>query len=215
MIGKPRLLLVDDHQLLLDGMRVALEPRYDIVGAVTSGLEVLPSCRRLLPDAVLLDLSLPDKGGLEIIEDLHDELPDIRILVITMHADRIMADASLKSGAHGFMPKDSDMTELQRGLDVVLGGGKFVSERISKQANLRAYPPNTAVGLAQLTPRQRLIVRMIGEGRRTAEIAAELGVSPPTVTFHRQAIRRALGIDSEWGLVRYSILVRMSEAEEQ
>ena len=213
MTEKRRLILVDDHQLLLDGLRLALESRYEIVAAITSGLEVLPACRRLTPDAVLLDLSLPDRGGLEIIEDLHDELPATRILVITMHADRIMADASLQSGAHGFMPKDSDVAELHHALDVVLGGGKFVSDRIHKQANLRGYPPNAAVGLAQLTPRQRLIVRMIGEGRRSAEIAAEIGVTPPTVTFHRQAIRRALGIDSEWGLVRYSILVRMSEEE--
>ena len=93
----------------------------------------------------------------------------------------------------------------------MLAGERFVSSRIPKHASLRAYPPDSAVGLAQLTPRQRKIVHLIGEGRRTADIAAELGVTVPTITFHRQMIRKTLGIDTEWGLLRYAILVRMSE----
>jgi DNA-binding NarL/FixJ family response regulator len=210
---KPRILLVDDHQLLLEGLRLALQNEYDVVGALTSGAAVLPACRELAPDAVLLDLSLPERSGLEIIADLQAELPAIRILVITMHADRVMADASLQSGAHGFVPKDSGIPELKTALQAVLAGERFVSGRIPKHASLRAYPPDSAVGLAQLTPRQRKIVHLIGEGKRTADIAADLGVTVPTITFHRQVIRKALGIDSEWGLLRYAILVRMSEEQ--
>jgi len=210
---KPRILLVDDHQLLLEGLRLALQNEYVVVGALTSGAAVLPACRELAPDAVLLDLSLPERSGLEIIADLQEELPAIRILVITMHADRVMADASLQSGAHGFVPKDSGIPELKTALQAVLAGERFVSGRIPKHASLRAYPPDSAVGLAQLTPRQRKIVHLIGEGKRTADIAADLGVTVPTITFHRQVIRKALGIDSEWGLLRYAILVRMSEEQ--
>jgi len=211
--GKRRILLVDDHQLLLEGLRLALQDEYEVVGALTSGSAVLPTCRELVPDAVLLDLSLPDRSGLEIIADLQAELPAIRILVITMHADRVMADASLQSGAHGFVPKDSGIPELRTALKAVLAGERFVSSRIPKHASVRAYPPDSAVGLAQLTPRQRKIVHLIGEGKRTADIAAELGVTVPTVTFHRQAIRKTLGIDTEWGLLRYAIVVRMSEEQ--
>lgn len=213
MSRKRRILLVDDHQLLLEGLRLALQDEFEIVGALTSGSAVLPACRELAPDAVLLDLSLPDRSGLEIIADLQAELPAIRILVITMHADRVMADASLQSGAHGFVPKDSGIPELKTALQAVLAGERFVSSRIPKHASLRAYLPDSAMGLAQLTPRQRRIVRLIGEGKRTADIAAEIGVTVPTVTFHRQVIRKALGIDTEWGLLRYAILVRMSEEQ--
>lgn len=213
MSDKRRILLVDDHQLLLEGLRLALQDEFEIVGALTSGTAVLPACRELAPDAVLLDLSLPDRSGLEIISDLQAELPQIRILVITMHADRVMADASLQSGAHGFVPKDSAMPELKAALRAILAGERFVSSRIPRLGSLRAYPPDTAVGLAQLTPRQRRIVHLIGEGKRTADIAADLGVTLPTITFHRQVIRKTLGIDTEYGLLRYSILVRMSGEE--
>lgn len=213
MSGKRRILLVDDHQLLLEGLRLALEDEYEIVGALTSGAPVLASCRELHPDAVLLDLSLPDRSGLEIIADLQAELPAIRILVITMHADRVMADASLQSGAHGFVPKDAGIPELRTALQAILAGERFVSSRIPKHGSLRAYPPDSAVGFAQLTPRQRKIVHLIGEGKRTADIASEIGVTVPTVTFHRQAIRKTLGIETEWGLLKYAILVRMSEEQ--
>jgi DNA-binding NarL/FixJ family response regulator len=211
--GKRRILLVDDHQLMLEGLRLALQDRYEIVGGLTSGAAVLPACRELLPEAILLDLSLPDRSGLEILADLQAELPAIRILVITMHADRVIADAALQSGAHGFVPKDSGMPEVELALETVLAGGRYVSDRIPRHGMGRPYPPGIAVGMAQLTPRQRHIVHLIGEGKRTADIAAEIGVTPPTVTFHRHSIRKALGIDTEWGLVKYAILVRMSEEE--
>lgn len=213
MNPRRRILLVDDHLLMLEGLRLALQDKYEIVGALTSGAAVLPACRQLAPEAVLLDLSLPDRSGLEILADLRAELPGIRILVITMHADRVIADAALQSGAHGFVPKDSGMPEVELALETVLGGERYVSDRIPRHGTGRPYPPGIAVGLAQLTPRQRHIVHLIGGGKRTADIAAEIGVTPPTVTFHRQSIRKALGIDTEWGLVKYAILVRMSEEE--
>ena len=213
MSPRPRLVLVDDHQLLLESLRLALQSDYDIVATATEGLAVLPLCREVRPDAILLDLSLRDRSGLEIIADLRSELPAIRIVVITMHADRIMADASLESGAHGFVPKDAGIPELISAVNAVLQGNRFVSDRIPKHPTSRSTEPDLAMGLAQLTPRQRRIVRMIGEGRRTADIAADIGVSVPTVTFHRSLIRKALGLDSEWSLLKYAILVRMSEQE--
>jgi DNA-binding NarL/FixJ family response regulator len=214
MTARPRLLLVDDHQLLLEGLRLALQDQYDIVGTCTTGEAVLPACLELKPDAVLLDLSLPDRSGLEIIADLRVESPETKVIIVTMHADRIMADASLQSGAHGFVPKDAGITELQIALEEVLAGRRFVSELVPKHATY-AGSADIGFGLSQLTPRQRQIVRMLGEGKRTADIARELNVSPHTVTFHRVAARKALGMDSEWSLVRYAILIRMSEQEER
>ncbi len=214
MTPKPRLFLVDDHQLLLEGLKLALQDQYDIVGTCTTGEAVLPACLELKPDVVLLDLSLPDRSGLEIIADLRAEVPETRIIIVTMHADRIMADASLQSGAHGFVPKDAGVTELRNALDEVLAGRRFVSELVPKHTSYSSAG-ETGVGLLQLTPRQRQIVRMLGEGKRTADIAQELNVSHHTVTFHRAAARKALGMDSEWSLVRYAILVRMSEQDER
>ncbi len=210
---RPRLFLVDDHQLLLEGLKLALQGRYEIVGTATAGNDVVNSCRDLRPDAVVLDLSLPDRSGLEIIADLHAELPDIKILVVTMHADRVMADASLQTGAHGFLPKDAGIPELTTALNRVLAGGRVISDRIPKQGTSASSFSDAALGLAQLTPRQRKIVHLIAEGKRTADIAVEIGCSAATVSFHRMGIRKALGLPSEFALLRYALLVRLSEQE--
>lgn len=209
---KPKLFLVDDHQLLLTGLRLALEKEFDIVGTTQTGADVVEGCRTFSPDVVLLDLSLPDRSGLEVITDLHAELPGIKILVVTMHADRIMADASLQSGAHGFVPKDAGIPELKVAIAAVLAGERFVSDRVPKKSR-RFAPGDAALGLSRLTPRQRQIVRFLGEGKSSADIAALVHLKPETITFHRGRIRQILGIDSEWGLVRYALLVRMSEEE--
>jgi len=210
---RPRLFLVDDHQLLLEGLRLALQDRYDIVGTANAGAGVVKSCERLKPDAVVLDLSLPDRSGLEIIADLRAELPGVKILVVTMHADRVMADASLQTGAHGFLPKDAGIPELTAALTRILAGGKIVSDRIPKLGSTRPTLADAALGLAQLTPRQRKIVHLIGEGKRSVDIADEIGCSAATVAFHRMGIRKALGLQSEFALLRYALLVRLSEQE--
>lgn len=210
---RPRLFLVDDHQLLLEGLKLALQERYEIVGTATAGNDVVNSCRDLRPDAVVLDLSLPDRSGLEIIADLRAELPDIKILVVTMHADRVMADASMQTGAHGFLPKDSSIPELTMALNRVLAGGRVVSDRIPRLGTTGSTLADAALGLAQLTPRQRKIVHLIAEGKRTADIAADIGCSAATVSFHRMGIRKALGLQSEFALLRYALLVRLSEQE--
>lgn len=210
---RPRLFLVDDHQLLLEGLKLALGERYHIVGTATGGIGVVESCRELKPDVILLDLSLPDRSGLEIIADLHAELPAIRIIVVTMHADRVMADASLQTGAHGFLPKDAGIPELADAITRVLAGERVISNRIPKVVTTRSTLADAALGLGQLTPRQRKIVHLIGEGQRTADIAGVLGCSAATVSFHRMSIRKALGLQSEFALLRYALLVRLSEQE--
>ena len=141
------------------------------------------------------------------------ELPDIKILVVTMHADRVMADASIQTGAHGFLPKDAGIPELTSALTRILAGHRVVSDRIPKLLTTRSTVADAALGLAQLTPRQRKIVHLIGEGKRTADIAGEIGCSAATVSFHRMGIRKALGLQSEFALLRYALLVRLSEQE--
>jgi DNA-binding NarL/FixJ family response regulator len=210
---RPRLYLVDDHQLLLEGLKLALQEKYDIVGTANAGAGVVSACLELRPDAVVLDLSLPDRSGLEIIADLRTEVPEVKILVVTMHADRVMADASLQTGAHGFLPKDAGIPELTAALARVLAGERVVSDRIPRLGTTRPTLADAALGLAQLTPRQRRIVHLIAEGKRTADIAAEIGCSAATVSFHRMGIRKALGLQSEFALLRYALLVRLSEQE--
>ncbi|HEU5218625.1 MAG TPA: response regulator transcription factor [Gemmatimonadales bacterium] len=207
MNQKPKLLLVDDHHLVLEGFRLELEEEFKIVGMLASGIPVLEECRRLEPDLVLLDLSLPDRGGLEVVMDLQRGAPAVKILVVTMHADPVLADAVMEAGAQGFVPKDAEVSELRTAIREVLAGQRYLSPLI----NERGYYTQVelAFGFSQLTPRQQEIVKLLGEGKSSARIAAELAVSPNTVTFHRVRIRKVLGIPTEWGLMRYALLVRM------
>jgi DNA-binding NarL/FixJ family response regulator len=209
---RPRLLLVDDHHLVLEGLRLELQDEYEIAGMVATGEEVLDACRRLHPHCVLLDLGLPGRSGLEVILDMHAEFPEIKIIVVTMYRDRVLAEAALQSGAQGFVPKDAGPAELKVALTEVLGGGRYLSPLVPKHGPRHA-PGAVAFGLAKLTPRQRQVVELIGDGMSTERIAQELHLSHWTVTFHRTRIRKALGLDTEWSLLRYAILVRMSETE--
>ena len=210
--ARPRLVIVDDHRLLVQGLQEMLGRRYDVVGVAYAGDELLELLRHRPADALLLDLSLPGRGGLELLPEIRALQPDLRVLVVTMHTDRILAEAALAAGATGFVPKDAGMDELERALESVLAGRKFISDRVP--------PVSHGVGLdaihaslARLTPRQQTILRLIGNGKTSAEIAAKLGLTESTVTFHRQRIRRALGLASEWELVRQAILVEVASRD--
>ena len=209
--ARPRLLLVDDHHLVLEGFRLELQDEFEIVGMLDQGARVLDECQRLTPDVVLLDLSLPDRGGLEVVMDLQNGAPDVKVLVVTMHIDPVLSDAAIEAGAMGFVPKDADVSELRTAIREVFAGRRYTSPLIAHRA--MAYSQmELALGFSRLTPRQQEIVRLLGDGKSTARIANELHVSPNTVTFHRVRIRKVLEIPTEWGLMRYALLVRMSRA---
>jgi DNA-binding NarL/FixJ family response regulator len=160
------------------------------------------------PDAITLDLGLPDRGGLEAIADLRAAAPEARLLVVSMHTDRALADAALHAGAAGYVPKDAGIPELESALGEVLAGRRYLSPRLPRRGPKSGIDA-VQLGLGRLTPRQQEIVRLMGDGHNTAEIAERLHVSLNTVAFHRKRIRKALGIDTELGLVRYALLVQV------
>ena len=209
---RARLILADDHHLLVQGMRSLLEARFDVVAVAHSGAELLAVLERTDADCLLLDLAMPDHNGLELMPDIKALRPDLKVLVVTMHLDRVLADAVLHAGAHGFIPKDSGTEELEAAIRTVLAGRRYVSPRVPK-ISYRVALGAEHEALARLTPRQQEILRLIGLGKTTAEIARTLGVGPSVVSFHRHNTRKALGIESEWGLVRYAILMQVSTAE--
>ncbi len=210
--ARPRLVIVDDHRLLVQGLQQLLGKRYDIAGVAYAGDELLELLRHTPADGLLLDLSLPGRGGLELLPEIRALQPDLRVLVVTMHVDRILAEAALAAGATGFVPKDAGIQELERALETVLAGKPFLSDRvppISHRVGLDAVHAS----LARLTPRQQTILGLIGKGRTSGEIADKLGLTESTITFHRQRIRKILGLASEWELVRHAILVDVASRD--
>lgn len=208
--ARARLILADDHHLLVEALRAMLAKSFSVVGVAHEGDALLALLKKTDADCLLLDLGMPGRNGLELLPDIRSLRPELKVLVVTMHLDRSLADAALQAGAHGFMPKDSGLEELETAIHEVLAGHRYLSPRVPPITN-RMSLGAAHLGLAQLTPRQHEILSMIGDGKTTAEIAEALGLSARTVGFHRTNIRKALGIDSEAGLTRWAVLFRLGE----
>jgi len=212
--GPARIIIADDHAMVVEGMRGMLRQTYTIAAVAHSGTELLAVLATTEADCLLLDLAMPGRNGLDLMPDIRALRPELKVLVVTMHLDRVLADAVLHAGAHGFVPKDSGIEELHAAIRTVLGGDRYVSPRIPRISNKVGLGAMHA-GLARLTPRQQEIVRHLGEGKTSIEIGRVLGLTESTIVFHRKGIRKTLGISSEWELNRFAILVSLGEQEDQ
>jgi DNA-binding NarL/FixJ family response regulator len=211
--SRTRLILADDHHLVAEALKGMLSKRYDVVGVAHGGRELLALLRTLEADCLLLDLSMPERNGLELLPEVRALRPALKILIVTMHLDRGLANATLRAGASGFVPKDSGGEELELAISAVMMGEHYLSPRlpnISYASPLAARHP----AMASLTPRQIEILSMLADGKSTAEMAVAAGLSPATITFHRARLRHKLGITSEGGLVRFAILMQLDADRE-
>jgi DNA-binding NarL/FixJ family response regulator len=206
---RPRLIIADDHRLLVQGLQQMLATRFDVVGVAYAGDELLDLLTTTRADGLVLDLSLPGRSGLELLPDVRRIQPGLRVLVLTMHVDRILAEASLAAGALGFVPKDTGMEELEKALTEVLAGRRYLSPRVPKTSN-RMGLDAVHLSLSHLTPRQQEILRLLGQGRSSAEIAEQYGLTTSAITWHRAHIRKVLGLANEWELARFAILVHLA-----
>ena len=213
MVDLPRALIVEDHPLVAEGLRALLAPYCDMITIETDSRQIESAVTEYQPDLVLLDLSMPHRNGLEALPAVTRAFPHVKIIVVTMHVDRALAELSFAAGAHGFLPKEASADELAEAVRRVTAGERYLSPRVPQKGRTdRGALAEPA--LERLTPRQREILRYVGEGRTAAEIAEKLGLSPRTVEFHRSGIRDALGITSEWGLLHFAIRLRLGTSEE-
>jgi DNA-binding NarL/FixJ family response regulator len=211
MSRRPSVLIAEDHELMSQGLRAMLEDSCRIVGMVSDGRDVVDRVLKGTPDVLLLDLSLPHRTGLDILEELRDVAPGVRVVVVTMHVDAVLVDAALQLGAAAFIPKNADVEELRTAIAEVLEGRRYLSPRLPRQT----YGSTTdRMGFMELTARQREIVRMIGRGLSTADMAASLGISEFTIHAHRKNIRRKLGLQTDFEMLRYAILVQLADDQQ-
>ena len=202
-----RVLLADDHALVRAGIRALLEglEGVAVVAEAGNGGEVLELARKHRPDVVLLDISMPGLGGLEASAQLKQELPEVRVVMLSMHANEEYVLQSLRAGAAGYMLKDSATAELEFALKAVMQGETYLSPPISKQV-VEGYVQRVGAEPApDLTPRQRQVLQLIAEGHSTKEIAYRLELSVKTVETHRAQLMERLQIRDIAGLVRYAI----------
>lgn len=203
-----RIYLVDDHAMLRDGMRAVLEAAgHQVVGEADEPTRALGEVLRLDPDVVLLDLTLGERSGLELLDELHKRQSLQRCIVLTMSLQpRHVADA-LRLGAAGYMLKGSPASELLRAIEQVLQGRRYLGAEVAELAVQALNGEGTADPLSSLSPREKQIVVMVARGQSSAAIGAQLHLSPKTVDTYRSRLMSKLNLPDSAAVVRWAIRV--------
>lgn len=204
-----RVVLADDHALFREGLRLILEsqPDIQIVGEAASGSEAVRQARSVRPHIVVMDLTMPD-GGLEATETIKRELPEIQVLVLTMHDSQEYFFRVLQAGASGYVVKGAHKADLLAAVRAVADGGVYLYPTLAKQLvgdYLRQARGGAADQLATLTAREREVLQFLAEGRTGREIAEQLVLSPATVERHRANLMGKLGLHSRAELIKYAV----------
>ena len=209
--SKIRLLLVDDHPIVLDGIKSHLcaQPEFEVVGDAANGQEALRKAKLVLPDVILMDISMPHMNGLEAIGHLRKQVPNAKILILSMHESKEYIAQVVRSGARGYMLKDSAPAELVAAIKAVHNGEVYFSPSVSKvlvqEMTDSSRRPSDAPPQQHLTDREREVLSLIAEGLLNKQIADRLGIGVRTIETHRERIMRKLEIHTVAGLTKYAI----------
>jgi DNA-binding NarL/FixJ family response regulator len=216
-----RILLVDDHALVRAGIRALLEEieGVTIVAEASNGREAIAMAKATSPGLVVMDIAMEELNGIEAMLQIRAERPEARVLILSMHTTEDFVRRALRSGASGYIVKDSAPLELRMAIESIGRGEVYLSPRVSRHvvSGLMGGPGQGAESsLESLTPRQREILQLVAEGKSTKEIAFKLDVSVKTVETHRTALMERLGIRDVAGLVLYAVrhkLVSLDRSE--
>jgi DNA-binding NarL/FixJ family response regulator len=203
-----RIVLADDHALVREGLKriVADAPDFSVVGEAADGTEVMRAVRELEFDVLVLDLSMPGRSGMELIKLVKAEKPRLRILVLSMHQETQYAVRAIKSGASGYLTKESAPAQLGEAIRKIAAGGAYISAEVAEQLALGAMPgAASAAPHESLSDREFEVFRMLVAGDSVSEIAARLNLSVKTVSTHKANLMQKLGLSNPSELVRYAL----------
>ena len=210
---QPRVFIADDHPLVLEGLRQLLAADTVIVGAAHSGAELLEKVQQAAPDIVLLDVSMPDMNGFELIPSLKKKVPRVRIIIVTMLSEPFYISEGFRAGANGYVLKQSVSAEILTAIRTVMSDHRYVSPDVA--ADIREtlehpwiHPQGYTV---QLTPRQQEVLRMLANGLPVKTIATTMGISEKTVEFHKARIVKQLGLKTVSDLTRFALARGLTE----
>ncbi len=189
-------MLVDDHALVAEGFRALLAAHFDIVAVVNDPLRAVDTFRELRPDVLVLDIAMPGRSGLDVAREVLAEWPTAGIVMLTMHGQHSYVKQALGLGVRGFVLKLADVENLKSAIREVARGDRYVSPE-SRAAVSHPHP--------HLSRRQLEILRMIGQGLTTADMAERLNIGLKTAEYHRQNLRHILGLPSHAAVVRYAV----------
>ena len=203
MTDRPtRVIIVDDHPMVADGIEAILETYDDleVAAVLTNGQEVIDRVEDINPDVILLDLNMPGVNGLSATEIILEKRPETRILILSMHDSPEYISTALNHGAKGYILKDVPTDEIKTAIDTVMAGGEYLCT--GARGSLK---PRTADGAEPLTSREQQILLQLAQGKSNKEVGIALDISVRTVETHRKNIKRKLGISSTAGLTRYAM----------
>ena len=203
---RPRVLIADDHAILLDAFRRLLEPAYEVVGTVTDGQALVQAAETLKPDVILADISMPHLNGLDAAERLLQRVPDVKLLFLTVNEDPETALEAIRRGAAGYLLKKSAAAELFEAIRLVLRGHTYITPAIAKGPTSEFVSAAKRAGPVRgLSLRQREVLQLLAEGKSMKEAADILGVAPRTIAFHKYAMMEQLGFKNGAELVQHAV----------
>jgi len=208
MKNRIKLLVVDDHPVVRKGISSCLsqQQNLEIIGEAGDGREAVRKARELQPDIILMDINMPQMGGLAVTELLRREMPGIKVLILSVNGSAESVLRMVQSGARGYVLKEASPEELVRAVETVQAGESYFSQDVARLAlNQFVRGGGEASGAPQLTPREREVLTQIAEGLSNKEIATQLGVGVRTVETHRERIMRKLDIHNVAGLTKFAI----------
>ena len=207
---KIRILLVDDHKILRDGIRSLLKGYDDmeIVGEAADGRAAIRLVKELSPDVVIMDISMPDLNGIDATRKIIADNPNVRIIALSMHYDKQFISETFKAGASGYLIKDSAFDELEHAVRIVMDGKTYINPQIASlvvESLVSQSTPSRRKAFSLLTEREREVLQHIAEGKSTKQIATDLSVSAKTIESHRRQVMGKLNIRNVADLTKYAI----------
>ena len=200
---RPRILMADDHAMLLDAFRALLEPEFDVVGTVTDGRMLLEAFSRLHPDVVVLDIAMPLLNGLDAGRQLRALRKSVKLIYLTMNPNPDLAGEALRLGASGYVLKSSASHELKQAIHEALRGRSYITPLITRDVVGSLIEHQTS--RHELTIRQREILQLLAEGRSMKDIGAILDITPRTVAFHKYRMMEQLRLKTSAELVQFAV----------
>jgi DNA-binding NarL/FixJ family response regulator len=202
-VSPPLILLADDHRIVAEGLQRLLAPEFTVAEIVDDGRMLLASNLRLKPDVVITDISMPNLNGIEAIREMKRNIPDVRVIVLTMHSDMNYVTEAFEAGANGYVLKSAAASELADAIRAVMRGQRYLTSALESKLGsaLQACGTKPWKGLS---PRERQVLQLLAEGRIAKEIGAILGVSKKTAEFHKYRLMEKLGLRTVAELARYA-----------
>lgn len=207
---KKRILLADDHEIVREGLRALIEKRTDmeVAGEANSGWEAVRLVRKLTPDLIIMDISMPDLNGIDATRQVLAESPKVRVVALSMHSDKRFVLGMLKSGARGYLLKESAFKELISAIEAVLADQFYLSPKIAGTVINDFVQSISARDISDsylLTDGERAVLQLIAEGRVTREIAAQLNISVKTVEARRKKMMEKLKLNNLAELIKFAV----------